>query len=252
MANTINMSYLLNYQNAGQLLNQKNNKQSTNSSTSTNTNNLVSQLAENNYNLNLSPEGLAALQNQENADSIDTGIFEGAQTDSTESKLSAKAQAYLEKLREQYGDDYDFIIADDVDDPQSLTANSTKKYSVILSSEELEKMADDEDYAQTMLGKIDDAVKTAENVIEQAGQNGVQLNNLTISFDAEGNTKLFATLEKLSESQQERLDAAKEKRAEEAEEAEDEKPLQMTIEADSEESFLEQLLNLEWSQAFAS
>lgn len=237
MANTIN-PYLLNYQNASQMLNlnQKSNNQQKPNNTAANQSALPQQ--DNNYNLSLSTEGLDALQKQDTAANVDTGIF-------TSKELSPKAQALLEKLREQYGD-YDFVVADNVDDPQALTANSDKKYSVILSSDELEKMANDEEYANSVMGKVEDAVKTADSVIEKAGLEGVQISQLTISFDENGNTKLFATLEKLSESQQQRLDAAKERAAESDEKAEEIQPARVTIEADDEESFLEQLLNIDW------
>lgn len=245
MANDI--SSLLNFMNAGQLYAGKGRlvNNSLASKQSTNASNTVQQ-EDKNFNVNLSNEGLAALQNQTQADDINTGIF-------TNKELSPKAQAYLDKLREQYGD-YDFIIADDVDDPQTLTANSTKKYSVILSSDELEKMADDEEYASSMLGKVEDAVKMADNIIEKADLGGkAQISQLTISFDNDGNTKLFATLEKLSESQQQRLDAAKEKSAEEAkqtEKPEEEKSNSFTINADTEEDFLEQLKQINWDEMF--
>lgn len=237
MANTIN-PYLLNYQNASQMLNFNHFNQKSGNQKNTAANQSALPQQDNNYNLSLSTEGLDALQNQDTAANIDTGIF-------TSKELSPKAQALLEKLREQYGD-YDFVVADNVDDPQALTANSDKKYSVILSSDELEKMANDEEYANEVMGKVEDAVKTADSVIEKAGLEGVQISQLTISFDENGNTKLFATLEKLSESQQQRLDAAKERAAEADEEAEEIQPARVTIEADDEESFLEQLLNIDW------
>lgn len=227
--------YLLNYQNASLLLNQ-NQKSNNQQKSDTAANQSALPQPDNNYNLSLSAEGLDALQNQDAAANLDTGIF-------TSKELSPKAQAYLEKLREQYGD-YDFVVADNVDDPQALTANSDKKYSVILSSDELEKMANDEEYANEVMGKVEDAVKTADSVIEKAGLEGVQISQLTISFDNEGNTKMFATLEKLSESQQQRLDAAKERA--ENEESKEIQPARVTIEADDEESFLEQLLNIDW------
>ncbi len=237
MANSINMSYLLNYQNASQLLNQKSANQKANAGIANQS--ALPQL--DNYNLSLSVEGLDALQNQNLSDDVDTGIF-------TSKELSPKAQALLDQLREKYGD-YDFIVADNVDDVQSLTSQSDKKYSVVLSSDELEKMAEDEDYANEIMGKVEDAVKTADSVIEKAGLEGVQISQLTISFDDNGNTKMFATLEKLSESQQARLDAAKE-RAEE-EDAEEIEPARVTIEADDEESFLEQLRNINWENFLA-
>ncbi len=245
MASSINPSLLNIIQNQSQLYsgkgrfvnNQLNplNKQSAN----------AAQQSSNNFNINLSTEGLSALQNQTQAEEIDTSFF------ATSKELSPKAQAFLEKLQEKYGDNYDFIVADNVDDPQALTAGSTKQYSVIFSSDELEKMANDEEYANSMMGKVDDAVKSFDEIIEKANLDGkAQFSNLAISFDSEGNSKIFATLEKLSESQQERLDAAKE-RAAESEEVE-EKPATFTISADDKEGLLEQLFNVNWDKVFVS
>ncbi len=244
MAYSINSNVLNLIQNQGQLYsgkgrfvnNQLNplNKQNTN----------LAQQSSNNFNLNLSTEGLDALQKQTTTDDIDTSIF------ATNKELSPKAQAFLEKLQEKYGENYDFFVADNVDDPQALTAGSTKNYSVIFSSDEIEKMADDEEYANDILGKVDDAVKSFDEIIEKANLEGkAQFSNLAISFDSDGNTKLFATLEKLSESQQEQLDAAKE-RAKESDETE--KPATFSLTADDTESLLEQLYNVNWDKIFVS
>ena len=206
------------------------------------------QQTDNSFSVNLSAEGLSALQNQTQAEDINTGIF-------TSKELSSKAQSFLDKLRDQYGD-YNFVIVDDIEnaDIQSLTAGSDKKYSVVLTSEELEKMANDEEYANSMMGKVEDAVKMADNIMEKADLDGkAQISQLTISFDNDGNTKLFATLEKLSESQQQRLEDAKERRAEESkqtEQPEEEKSNSFTINADTEEDFLEQLKNINWDEMF--
>jgi len=228
-----------NYSGLGRFVNNQlaNNKQN-------NSKNLanITQQADKNFNVNLSAEGLAALQNEGLTANVDTGIF-------TSKELSPKAQAFLDKLRENYGD-YDFIVADNVDDPQALAAGSDKKYSVVLTSDELEKMANDEEYANSMMYKVEDAVKTADSVIEKAGLEGVQISQLTISFDNDGNTKLFATLEKLSESQQERLNAAKERAENADEEVEEIQPARVTIEAEDEESFLEQLLKIDWESIY--
>lgn len=233
------------------------NKQSTNSNAVTN------QQVSKNFNVNLSAEGLDALQNQTQTDDIDTSIF------ATNKELSPKAQAFLDKLQEQYGDKYDFFVADNFDDPQALTAGSTKQYSVIFSSDELEKMANDEEYATSMLGKVDDAVKSFDEIIEKANLDGkAQFSKLAISFDNEGNSKIFATLEKLSESQQKRLEAAK-ARAEESGEFEEttatktaeteekvaeqeEQPATFSITAENKESLLEQLYNVNWDKVFVS
>lgn len=230
---------------------------------STNSNAVANQQVSKNFNVNLSAEGLDALQNQTQTDDIDTSIF------ATNKELSPKAQAFLDKLQEQYGDKYDFFVADNFDDPQALTAGSTKQYSVIFSSDELEKMANDEEYATSMLGKVDDAVKSFDEIIEKANLDGkAQFSKLAISFDNEGNSKIFATLEKLSESQKERLEAAK-ARAEESGEVEEttatktaeteekvaeqeEQPATFSITADNKESLLEQLYNINWDKVFVS
>ncbi len=86
----------------------------------------------------LSSEGLAALARQRTqaASEAEDGMK------SSEEKLSPKAQAHLAKLREKYGD-FDFVVAESIDNPEALTKDSTKEYSVILTRAELEKMAED-------------------------------------------------------------------------------------------------------------
>lgn len=213
----------------------------------------------NNYAVNISEEGLSALTGQKKVDDSGTGKSSFATDD--EKKLSATAQDFLEKLRKEYGD-YDFIIADDMSDPQSLTQGSTKTYSVILSSEEIEKMATDEDYAAKILGHVEKAVDLLNKVVDEAElEDGVQFGSLGVSIDDEGNMKLFATLEKISEEQQERAEKAKEKREEEKAEAEQQEEevegeeeeftptveARTQIEADSLEDLLEKIFNIDWT-----
>ena len=87
---------------------------------------------------------------------------------SSEDKLSAKAKKYLDELRKTYGD-YDFIIADDGDDKKGLVKQSTKEFSIIFSSAELEKMANDEKYAQERLQKMQTAIDMSKRINEQFG-----------------------------------------------------------------------------------
>lgn len=208
-----------------------------------------------NFSVELSDGGLSALASQQNAvDDAGSKANEWFVTDD-EKKLSSKAQNYLDKLREKYGD-YDFIIANDMSDPQSLTAGSTKDYSVIFSTDELERMASDEKYAEKMLGKVKSAVDTTKWIEDNAqlGE-GVQFSQIGVEFGDDGHTKLFAQLEKMSEEQRERLEAAKEKRAEEKKEAdkkaedEEEETFSvqlMNLEADSEEDLLSRIWEINW------
>ena len=141
---------------------------------------------------------------------------------SDESKLSAKAQSYLESLRKKYGD-YDFVVSNNLDTAQ--TVGSDKEYSVIFTTEELEKMAEDDDYAQKVMGQVGDAVDTIKSLWEKDLGEGVQFSQLSVTFDGDGNMKLFAQLEKLSADQKERLEAAAEKRAEEKADVDDGMPI---------------------------
>ena len=84
----------------------------------------------------------------------------------SEGKLSAKAQEYLKKLREKYKD-YDFIIANEGDDSEGLAAASTKEYSVMISSDEIEKMANDEEYSNKVLTDMESAIDMSKKVSEE-------------------------------------------------------------------------------------
>ena len=196
MLNTISANYLNQYQKTGNL-----------GVNSTNYNKVAAAPATFNEKtiVDISEEGLNALEQSKDA----------AQTD--ESKLSAKAQSYLENLREKYGD-YDFFVSDDLDAAQ--TTGSSKEYSVIFTTEELEKMAEDDEYAGKVMGNVGKAVDMLKDISEKDLGEGVQFSQLSVSFDDEGNMKLFAQLEKLSEDQAARLEEAKQKRAEEKKEAE--------------------------------
>lgn len=131
------------------------------------------------------------LSTKANADKQVQGA-EAWNTSPEEQKLSEKAKKYLTSLREQYGD-YDFLIADDVQNPLDIAGPSHKKYFVILSTQEIERMANDDAYAKEVMAKVEESTNTL-NQIEQQGLlgEGVRLKRLAISFDDDGNTKLFA------------------------------------------------------------
>ena len=238
MLNTIGTNYLSPYQKAGFFgMNNSANQSKSNLET----------FAEKTI-VDISEEGLDALNQSQNA----------AKTD--EQKLSAKAQSYLENLRKQYGD-YDFFVSDDLDAAQ--TAGSSKEFSVIFTTEELEKMAEDDEYAGKVMGNVGKAVDLLKNLSEKDLGEGVQFSQLSVSFDDEGNMKLFAQLEKLSEDQAKRLEEAKEKRAEENKAAEEKSQATdkdeqadftkiifkaADIEADSEEELLTKIFGIDWSK----
>ena len=146
---------------------------------------------------------------------------------SSEYKLSDKAQKYLDKLRKDYGD-YDFVVADAGDDVKGLMKQATKEFSVVFSSEELEKMADDEKFAAKQMKHVDTAVNMSKRICEEFGHermfgkegNGAALNSVSVSFDDKGITSMFAELEKTTADRNEQMQKQlEEKRAEDKKEA---------------------------------
>ena len=239
MTNAINANYFLQYQNAGQI-----GKQSATQSNVDTPNPLANYAAD--ATVEISDAGRDALR--------------ASQDD--ESRLSAKAQGYLENLRKKYGD-YNFVVSDNLD--TSKTVGSDKEYSVILTTAEIEQMAEDDDYAQKVMGQVGDAVNMLKDLSEKDLGEGVQFSQLSVTFDSDGNMKLFAQLEKLSAEQKERLDAAIAKRAEQKEAAEekakaaeaaennatDGMPVvfkSADVEADSAEELLNKIFGIDWSQ----
>lgn len=190
-----------------------------------------------------------------------------------ENKLSKKAQDFLKTLREKYGD-YDFFISNSTDDLKTLAKSGNKEFSVIFSGAELERMANDEKYANEKMQGVEGAVKMCKRICEEngyvstfgdgTGENGT-INKIGISIDDNGNMKFFAELEKNSRKQRERIEKNREKKAEEKKEeekkaADKEKKLnhyqgkdafsvkRMTIEADSAEELIDKIKNIEWEK----
>lgn len=209
------------------------------------------------FGVQLSDAGLAALaaqrkQEAEKEDHKETSLI-------SEDKLSDKAKDFLAKLREKYGDKYDFFAVSSVDDPRATHLTGSKAYSVLLTNDEIEKMANDEEYAEEVMKKVESAVDMTKR-IEEKGElgEGVQFKHISISFDGDGNMKLFVELEKMSDQQRERMEKMKEKRAEEKEKAEKAKDKddgkddpgvkRVRLEAASEEELLEKIAGINWDE----
>lgn len=187
---------------------------------------------------------------------------------SSEDKLSTKAKNYLETLRKKYGD-FEFMVADAGDDKRALLDKSTKEFSVIFSNSELEKMANDEEYAKERMNAVQTAVDMSKRICEQfgferagekEGEGNGFINKIAISFNEDGTMSIFAELEKVSEKQKDYIEKIKEKRADEKKETEElaekkakekEKDVtvkKVTLEASSEEELIEKITNIDWNK----
>lgn len=165
-----------------------------------------------------------------------SGVTERAQASgyvdkSKEQTLSRQAQDVLKRLREKYGD-MDFMMANlnDVDEVKSTIAKGTKEFSVLISRDELEKMASDEKYFEEKTRGIEGAVRMSaeinqkfgfERALGKDGTADVEISRIGILLNDDGTTSFFAQLEKSSAKQTERIqEAREEKRAEKKSEKE--------------------------------
>lgn len=135
-------------------------------------------------------------------------------------KLSSGAQNLLNELKKTYGN-MDFLVADyeSEEEAASLLARGSGEYSVLLTPEELEKMAADKDYRKRNLKTLDDAVAKLGEMKSQLGEKGQDVKRLGIAIGDDGKISYFAELEKTGEKQRERIERQRENRRQEADDA---------------------------------
>jgi len=158
----------------------------------------------------------SVVKNKNNDTKTSTGRKTSAsQSNVTQPKLSDKAQDLLEKLKKTYGN-MDFMVAGKGDDAKELLSRGTKEFSVLFSAEELEKMASDKKYEKQYMDKVQGAVRMSEQINKQFGFGPAsEKGNITkigIAFHSDGSASYFASLEKMSASQRDRIEKAKEQK----------------------------------------
>lgn len=126
-------------------------------------------------------------------------------TSTSRSKLSNRAQAFLEKLKKTYSN-MDFMVADfdKGDNAKEILSRCTKEISVMFSSEELEKMASDEKYAKEYMDRVQGALRMSEQINKQFGFESAfgnksdkgEIKKIGFSFNKDGTMSIFAELEK--------------------------------------------------------
>jgi len=179
--------------------------------------------------------------------------------------LSRDAKKLLKELQKKYGN-MDFIVAnyDSKEEAASYLSRGTNDYSVLLSPEELEKMASDEDVKNENLKKLDGAVSQLDQMKEQLGDKADDVAGLGIILGDDGEVSFFAELEKSSEKQRERIEANRAAKKEDAaaaakkaskEEAAERlggfgnKPVKKTtVYADSADELIEKIKQVDWSK----
>lgn len=169
--------------------------------------------------------------------------------------LSKKAQSVLDALTARYGD-MDFYVQDFSGDAEAkeIMSGSTRDFSVLLSPDELEKMANDKAYMNEKLDSIDGAVRMSEQINSQFGftstdKNALLKNEITrlgISFDGSGKMTLFADLERTAKNSGSKTDSASRRPYQNKSSAKSTGKQKYTVSAPSADELLRKLKGFSW------
>lgn len=140
-------------------------------------------------------------------------------SEQTKVELSDAAVKLLKELKKTYGNT-DFIVADYETDEEAAAYLSRGRslYSVLITPEELEKMAADENVKNENLKVLDDAFAKLDQMKKQLGEKGQEVSRVGISIGSDGEISYFAELEKVSEKQRERIEEKRESSREQSRE----------------------------------
>lgn len=145
------------------------------------------------------------------------GSTDAAKESRTGAALSTGAKKLLKELKKTYGD-MDFIVADyeTEEEAAALLSRGKGEYSALLSTDELEKMAADEDVKKKNLETLDNAVAKLDDMKEKLGDKGDDVTRIGIVLGDDGEVSFFAELQKTSEKQRERIERNREEKRENA------------------------------------
>jgi len=145
------------------------------------------------------------------------GVKKTEQTDVYDN-LSEAAKALLDELKEKYGEDTDFVIANFSTDEeaQELMSHGTKKYTVLIDPELLEQMAADESVKEQYLNEIDAAKGQMESMLDELGEDADKVESIGISVGADGTISYFAQMKEASDKRSEEIQEGLKERREEA------------------------------------
>lgn len=135
-------------------------------------------------------------------------------------ELSRAAQKLLKELQKSYKN-MDFIVADYETDEEAaaLLSRGKEEYSALISADELEKMAADENVKKKNLEILDGAVSRLDEMKTKLGDKADDVTRIGITIGDDGEVSFFVELEKSSAKQRERIEKQREDRKEEAKDA---------------------------------
>lgn len=132
--------------------------------------------------------------------------------------LSEKAAKYYEKLRAKYSN-MDFVLVSPEKkaeaESQKGMYQSSKALLVLIDSDKIERMAEDEAYRNKYETILNNATSQIAQMKAQLGTRSSSVRSIGMSFDDHGNASFFAVVDKSLKAQRERIDANRQKKAEE-------------------------------------
>lgn len=134
-------------------------------------------------------------------------------------ELSNNAKKLLKEMQKMYHNT-DFIVADyeNEEEAAAYLSRGTSKYGVLITPEELEKMAADENVKKENLKTLDNAFAKLDEMKEKLGEKGQEVSRLGVIMGDNGEVSFFAELEKSSQMQRERIEKQRESNREETKE----------------------------------
>ena len=132
--------------------------------------------------------------------------------------LSKDAASYYEELKAKHSDVEFVLVSEDQKETakeQAANINSNKSMIVLISEDEVEQMATDENVRTQNEKLIADAKAQMPDLMKQLKESGTEVKSFGMEFDDKGNASYFAVVDKSMAAQKELIENKQaEKRAE--------------------------------------
>lgn len=151
-------------------------------------------------------------QKNQKTSKVTTGLTVG------EPELSEKAQKYYEQLKSKFSNmDFVLVSADKKEEAKANAAQyaNANRMVVLIDTEKIERMAEDEAYRKQYEGIISNAQTQLAQVKNSLGSNASAVKTYGMEFNKKGLASFFAVVDKSQASQKKRIEKRAEKRAEE-------------------------------------
>ena len=173
-----------------------------------------------------------------------SGKYENKINKETNTKLSDTASNYLEELRNKYNTSEIVVVGSDQADKATEIASkvrTNKSTVIVVTEDELEKMATDEKTRTENEALLDEAIKQLPAAMKKMDEAGLDVKTMGIEIK-DGTTNYFAVIDKSIQAQKERIEAKQEEKR--AEKKENKKEDLVKVTATSLDEFMKKLEDL--------